>query len=377
MNKRVIVIVAVVAVALGGAAVAARWFGNPEKAAARAQQPPVRAVPVETAQAVKKTVPVRLEALGTVTPMASVAIKSRIETVIVEVHFTDGAEVAAGDLLFTLDSRAIAAQIKQVEGTLASAKAQLEQAQRDVERYTELVARNASTQVTLNNANTQLNVWSAAVASNTAQIENLRVQLSYCTIRAPIPGRISMAAVKLGNLVRPADTAALATINQMKPIYVVFGLPQRSLADVRRAIDSEAGEVRAMAPGNARPSEGRLAMIDNSVDVTTGMFTVRASMDNKDEALWPGTLVNVALTLRNEESVTVPSVAVQSGQSGPFVFVVKNGAAAVQPVKVDRVQDGEAVVVEGLSGDESVVTDGQLLLADGTRVAPRRRAAGT
>jgi hypothetical protein len=107
------------------------------------------------------------------------------------------------------------------------------------------------------------------------------------------------------------------------------------------------------------------------------MFTVRAGMDNKDEALWPGTLVNVALTLRNEEAVTVPSVAVQTGQSGPFVFVVRNGAAAVQPVKVDRVQDGEAVVVEGLSGDETVVTDGQLLLADGIRVTPRRRAAGT
>lgn len=377
MNRRVIGIVAVAAIALGGAALAMRWFGSAEKAAAQAQQPPVRMVPVETAQAVRKTVPVRLDALGTVTPMASVAIKSRIETVIVGVHFADGAEVAAGDLLFTLDGRAIEAQIKQVEGTLASAKAQLEQAVRDVERYTELVARNASTQVTLNNAKTQVNVWSAAVASNTAQIENLRVQLGYCTIRAPISGRISMAAVKVGNLVRPADTVALATINQMKPIYVVFGLPQRSLADVRRAIESEAGEVRATAPGNARASEGRLAMIDNSVDVTTGMFTVRAVMDNSDEALWPGTLVNVALTLRHEEAVTVPSVAVQTGQAGPFVFVVTNGAAAVRPVKVERVQDGEAVVVEGLSGGETVVTDGHLLLAEGTRVTPRRRAAGT
>ena len=198
-----------------------------------------RAVPVVVATAVKQSVPVRLEALGTVTTIASVAIKPRIDTEIVGVHFADGARVKKGDILFTLDSRQIEAEIKRVEAVIAGAEAQLEQAQRDVQRYTELVAKNATTQVTLNNAQTQVNVSRALAKSNKATLENLKVQLGYCTIRAPITGRISMAAVKVGNFVRQADAAPLATINQIAPIYVSFTVPQRSLPDVRAALAAE------------------------------------------------------------------------------------------------------------------------------------------
>jgi membrane fusion protein, multidrug efflux system len=188
---------------------------------------------------------------------------------------------------------------------------------------------------------------------------------------------MSAANVKVGNFVRPADATALATINQTKPVYVIFGVPQRSLAEVRQAMAAGTGKVDATVPGDAKSSPGRLTMIDNSVEMTSGMVPVRATMENEDEALWPGTLVNAALTLRVDDAVTVPSVAVQTGQGGTYVFVVKDGAAVVQRVTVARTIESEAVISDGLAGGETVVTDGQLLLANGTKVTPRptRRAA--
>jgi membrane fusion protein, multidrug efflux system len=375
MSKRAWVIAGAVALALVGAGVATRDVWSPYGAVAQAprqQAQAARVVPVDIATAVKKPVPLRIEALGTVLPMASVAIKARVESMIVGVHFSDGASVKEGDVLFTLDSRAVEAQIRQVEAVLNGAKAQVEQAERDLQRYTDLLAKNATTQVNVSNAATQVNIFGAAVRSNTANLENLRVQLDYHTIRAAIPGRMSAANVKVGNFVRPADTAALATINQTKPVYVLFAVPQRSLPEVRQAMMAGTGQVEATAPGEGKPSSGRLTMIDNSVDITSGMVPVRATMDNEDEALWPGTLVNAALTLRVDEAVVVPAVAVQTGQSGTYVFVIKDGTATVRPVTVVRTLEGEAVIGDGVAGGETVVIDGQLLLANGTKVAPRQ-----
>jgi len=315
--------------------------------------------------------PVRLEALGTVTPIASVAIKARLESVITGVHFRDGAMVNAGDLLFTLDSRQLEAEIKRVEAVIAGAVAQQQQAERDVERYNELVKKNAVTQVTLNNAQTQVNIASALAASNRATLDNLKVQLSWTSIRAPISGRISAANVKVGNFVRPADTAPLATINQIKPVYVTFGLPQGQLPDLRKALAAETASVDARAPGETRVAHGQVTMIENSVDPGTGMVLVRATMDNKDELLWPGTLVNTQVTLREEKAVIIPSPAVQVGQGGSFVFVVEDGVAKVRPVTVDRTVDMQSVITKGLTGGETVVVDGQLQLVDGTRVVVR------
>jgi multidrug efflux system membrane fusion protein len=348
---------------------------TPERASA--QQSATRVIPVEVASAVRANVPVRLVALGTVTPIASVAIKARLESVITGVHFQDGATVKAGDVLFTLDGRQIEAEIKRVEAVIAGAEAQLEQARRDVERYKELVTKNATTLVTLNNAQTQVNILNATAQSNRATLENLKVQLDYTTIRAPITGRISAASVKVGNFVRPADTTPLATINQIAPVYVSFTVPQRSLPDLRKALASETATVEASAPGETRSSSGQVTMIENAVDATTGMVMVRATMENKDELLWPGTLVNTRLTLREENAIVVPSVAIQVSQTGSFVFVVKDGVAKVRPVEVERTVDNLSVISKGLEGGETVVTDGQLLLVDGSRVAPRKpKAAG-
>lgn len=355
------------------AAVSRIW--NPEKATA--QQPPVqRVVPVEVVKADIREMPVRLEALGAVTPIASVAIKARLELAITGVHFRDGANVKEGELLFTLDGRQIEAEIKRVEAVIAGAVAQQEQAERDIARYKELMAKNATTQVTVNNAQTAVNVARSLAASNRAMLENLKVQLDYTMIRAPIAGRISAANVKIGNLVRPADTSPLATINQMKPVYVSFGVPQRQLPDLRKAIAAETASVDANIPGDDRIAHGQVTMIENTVDPATGMVLVRATMDNDDELLWPGTLVTTQVVLRQEKAVTLPSQAIQVGQNGPYVFVVENGVAKVRPVSVDRTVDMQTVISKGLSGGETVVLDGQLSLVDGVRVAPRGAKPG-
>jgi RND family efflux transporter MFP subunit len=379
MSKKAWVIGGVVVLALAGGAVATRTYWIPSGSVAQPPRGPQgpRTVPVEVAVAVKKRVPVLVNVLGTVTPIASVAIKSRIETVIVGVHFADGADVREGELLFTLDGRQIEAQIRQVEAVMAGARAQLEQAQRDVERQAELMTKNATTQVALQNARTQVNIWRATADSSAANLENLKVQLGYCTIRAPISGRASMAAVKVGNFVRPADPAPLVTINQITPVYVTFSLPQGSLPELREAIAGETATVAAVVPGDSRRAEGQVTMIENAVDAATGMVAVRATMPNAERLLWPGTLVTVKLTLREEDAITVPPTAVQVSQTGSFVFVVKDGAAFVQPVEVARVMESETVIAGGLEGGETVVTDGQLRLTNGIRVAPRRGAVGS
>jgi len=378
MKKRALVAGAVVVlVAAGSIVVATRgglWSDGAVAQATRQNGP--RAVPVEVVTAIKKVVPVRLEALGSVTPIASVAVKARVDSEITAVHFRDGALVREGDLLFTLDSRTIEAQVRQVEGLLAGAKANLEQAERDVARYTELLAKNATTLVTLQNARTQTNIFRASVDSNTAQLENLNVQLSYCKIRAPITGRASMAAVKVGNFVRAGDST-LATLIQTAPVYVTFALSQSYLPDLRQALANESASIEAIIPGDPRRASGQVTMIENSVDAPTGTVPVRATMPNTDELLWPGTLVQVLLTFRQEEAVTVPSTAVQVSQTGPYVFVVNNDIATVRPVQVARVLGSESVLASGLEGGETVVVNGQLLLSNGTKVAVRAPKVGS
>src|SRR3984893_6722698 len=339
---------------LGIAALAAfvtrsSWMGG----GASAQGPQrARAISVDLAKAQRKPVPVDVDSIGTVTPISSVALKSRVETTILAVHFEDGAKVNQGDLLFTLDARQIDAQIEQAEGMLAKDQAQLEGAQRDLRRYSDLIGKGATTQVNVDNAKTQADILIGTIKADKSALDNLKVQKSYTTIRAPFSGRISAANVKIGNFVRPADTAPLAVINQMAPVYVTFAIPQRVLVDLREAMASGGSRVIATIPGHQRSEDGKVAMVENSVDSTTGMVTVRGIMNNDHETLWPGILVNTKLVIRTEEAITVPTAAVQRSQNGNYVFVT------------------------GLSGGEDVIVDGQLLLSEGTPVAPRAPKTG-
>jgi RND family efflux transporter MFP subunit len=335
-----------------------------------------RVISVELAKAERKPVPVDVDSIGTVTPISSVALKSRVETTILAVHFEDGAKVNQGDLLFTLDARQIDAQIEQAEGMLAKDQAQLEGAQRDLRRYSDLIGKGATTQVNVDNAKTQADILIGTIKADKSALDNLKVQKSYTTIRAPFSGRISAANVKIGNFVRPADTAPLAVINQMAPVYVTFAIPQRVLVDLREAMASGGSRVIATIPGHQRSEDGKVAMVENSVDSTTGMVTVRGIMNNDHETLWPGILVNTKLVIRTEEAITVPTAAVQRSQNGNYVFVMRDGKAHVQPVNVSRTFQGNSVVATGLSGGEDVIVDGQLLLSEGTPVAPRAPKTG-
>jgi len=369
--------------ALGNKEELVNWFpplkwliGDKAVAQSPEGRPGPRTVAVEVSKAVKKKTPVILESLGNVTTMASVAVKPRVDSEIVGVHFSDGAVVNRGDLLVSLDSRAIEAQIAQAEGNLARDEALLAGAERDLRRNSELLARGAGPQLNAENSKTQVDTFNAAVKADIAALENLKVQLSYCSIRAPISGRISQAAVKVGNFVRQADTIPIATINQLAPIYVTFTVAQRALPELRVSMVETGASVEVVVPGEKRRAHGAVAMVENTVDATTGMATVRASIPNTDELLWPGTLVSVRVTLRTEDAIVVPTVAVQVSQQGNFVYVIKDNVATVTHVKVARLLGEETVIESGLNDGDVVVTDGHLLLVNGARVTVRERKAG-
>jgi multidrug efflux system membrane fusion protein len=375
MNKRFFGYAVFAVVALGGVYFAART--TPDSRGASTPARGAAGIPVRVATAAQKKTPVRIDALGTVSPMASVAVRPRIDSEIAQVHFADGALVKQGDVLITLDKRSIEAQVQAAEGIVARDQAQLEGAERDVRRYTELVAKNATPVTNLENATTQVAMYKAARIADEATLRNLRVQLSYATISAPITGRISAATVKVGNLVRSADLAPIATIIQTSPIYVAFSVPQNTLPDLRKALASESATIDAIVPGETRAAPGTVTMIENTVDAGTGMVSVRATMQNADEFLWPGTLVTARMTLREENAIVVPSSAVQVSQAGSFVFVVKDGTAVVRPVKVARNVDGEVMLESGVEAGDVVVVDGFLQLNDGAPVTIRpTRAAG-
>src|SRR5258708_33128794 len=305
-------------IALAAFATRGFWMGG----GASAQGPQrARVISVELAKAERKPVPVDVDSIGTVTAISSVALKSRVETTIVSVHFEDGAKVHEGDLLFTLDARQIDAQIEQAEGMLAKDQAQLEGAQRDFRRYSDLIGKGATTQVNVDNAKTQSDILIGTIKADQSALDNLRVQKSFTTIRAPFSGRIGAANVKVGNFVRPADTAPLAVINQMAPVYVTFAIPQRVLVDLREAMAVGESRVVATIPGHQQSEEGKVAMVENSVDSTTGMVTVRGIMNNERETLWPGILVATNLIIRTEHSLVLPTAPLQRSPTGNSVFV--------------------------------------------------------
>ncbi|MEP9378110.1 efflux RND transporter periplasmic adaptor subunit [Aquabacter sp. CN5-332] len=318
------------------------------------------------ATAVRKAMPLRVEALGTVEPLVTVTIRTRVAGRVDQVKFEDGSAVKEGDVLFVLDAREIDAQILNSKATLSKDKTQLEKALRDVDRYTGLLARSAVSQVQVEDAKTTADMQKATVQQDEANLQNLEVQRTYYEIKAPVTGRMGVSGVRPGAVIRVDDT--LATIRQIKPIYIAFGVPERYLAELRTNM-SQAGVQFRLQGSNERVSGGKVVALDNTIDPQTGTLMVRAMFENADERLWPGTLGDVTVTLRMEPNmVAVPAEAIQSGQTGTFVFAVENGAAKVKQVTVNRTVDGEAVITAGLSGGEVVVTQGQLALRNGAKV---------
>jgi multidrug efflux system membrane fusion protein len=350
------------------------WFGYQALYAPVRSQPAAGGgapgVPVAVATVARQAMPVRFEIIGTVQTIATVAVRSRVDGYIDQVLVSDGQFVKTGDVMFKLDTRSAEAQLRQARAQLARDKASLEGAERDLRRNTELVARNAGAVMNLDAAKTQVGIFEGAVGADQAAIENLQVQLDFCTIRAPIDGRVGLIAIKEGNSIK-ANDLPLATINKMQPIYVGLSLPQVDLPALKTAMDRGPVEVSVRAQGDeGAPIKGAVEFFDSAVDSSTGTIAVRAKFANDELRLWPGQYVNTSVMLGMESDVlTVPQTAVQVGQNGNYVFVIKpDRTAEVRPVKATRTVDGKSVIASGLSEGEEVAIDGQLRLGNGTRV---------
>ena len=365
-------------VAAGGWAVYGRQGGG-EAGSAAAAEKGAQSVPVRTAVVEAREMPVRVDVIGTVEPLATVAVKSRIDGLIIEVGFAEGDFVNAGQVLFRMDDRAARAQLAQAEANLLRDQAQLADAARILARNEALAERGFAAKATLDTARAAHEALKAATAAGDAQIRNLRTLLDYTIVRAPIEGRTGAQAFKLGSNVK-ANESALVTINQTRPIAVTFAVPQTELAAIRAAQAKKPLPVTVRVRGT-KPltADGTLTFIDNAVDQTTGTITLKATLANRDETLWPGQFVDVSVlveTMPNVPSVT--SAAVLVGQDGAYVFVVGHERSAeARPVTVDRTVDGVAFVSHGLAVGERVIVSNQLRLAPGSPVLIEDAPAAT
>jgi multidrug efflux system membrane fusion protein len=333
-------------------------------------QRPQAGVPVRITTAAIKPTPVEFNTIGNVQTIASVSVKSRIDAVIDQVLVKDGQFVKAGDVMFQLDSRAGQAALHQAEATLARDQAQLANAQRNANRDKSLVAKNFVSQQQFDTDSANAAALEATVKADQAQVENAKVVMSYYTIVAPIDGRVGLIAIKKGNSIK-ANDVPLATVNQIQPIYVSIALPQNNLPELRAAMANGPVTVQVRPAGDKGPPiTGKIAFFDNTIDATSGTINVRSTFDNAEQRLWPGQFVNVSVLVRTDpNALVIAPAAVQAGQNGNYVFVIKDdNTAESRPVTVDRTVGGMAVISKGLSPGEKVVTDGQLRLSTGTHV---------
>jgi multidrug efflux system membrane fusion protein len=330
------------------------------------------AVPVVTAHVVQKPMPITIGVIGTVEPSQTVSVRAQITGELTNVAFTEGDDVRKGQLLFSLDRRPLEAALKQAEANLARDIAQASNARSQAQRYEDLANRGIATKEQLETARTSATALDATVGADRATVENARVQLQYATISAPLAGRTGALMVHEGNLVRANDTTPLVVINQIAPINVSFAIPESRLPEFKNYLARGSLQLEARPPSEGvAPSRGKVAFVDNQVDPTTGTIRVKGAFANVDRRLWPGQFVNVVVTLTTDPTaIVVPTPAVQAGQQGQYVFVVKpDQTADLRTVIVARADGAETVIKEGLAVGETVVTDGQIRLVPGSRVS--------
>ncbi len=339
--------------------------GAPPRARAGAD-----AVPVAVSTVVERAMPVELRVVGTVEPAATVSVRALVGGELTGVQFREGEDVTRGDLLFTIDPRPFEAQLHQVEATLARDTAQADNAQSQLGRYRDLVARGIATKEQMDQITTSATALQATVKADAAAVENARLNLQYATIRAPMTGRTGSLMIQPGNLVRTTDTTPLVVINQISPIYVTFSVPEAALGEIRRYQAAGSLQVTAEIPGGQPVERGRISFVDNTVDRATGTIRLKGTFENAGRRLWPGLFVNVVLTLQVEpHAIVTASRAIQDAQDGKYVYVVKaDRTVESRPVTVARTIGDAAVVASGLRAGEQVVTDGQLRLVAGKRV---------
>jgi len=366
------------------------------------------AMPATVAVAIRKTVPIEVNAIGNVEAYSTVSVKALASGELMEVCFQEGQEVKKGDLLFQIDPRPFESALRRAEGNLARDTAQLHQAEANLARDT-FQARNADVQVrryedllkegvvakevfdqfrttadafeaTLQADQASVEFANAAIRSDRAAIENAKLELEYCTIRSPMDGRTGNLVVHRGNIVKANEIPPLVVITQIQPIYVSFSVPEQHLSDIKKHMAAGKLEVAATIPKEqTHAGGGVLSFIDNMVDRSTGTIRLKASFQNREKLLWPGQFVDVSLQLSTRpNSICVPSRAVQTGQSGQYVFVVKpDSTVEARVVAASMSMRGEMVIEKGLEAGETVVTDGQLRLAPGVKIKVKTNPEGT
>ncbi len=329
-------------------------------------------VPVAIAEVGAKDVPIYLDGLGTVQAFNTVTVRPQIDGQLISVAFREGQDVRAGDLLAQIDSRSVEAQLQQAQAKKAQDESLLNTARRDLERYAGLVADGYVSKQQVDTQRQAVTQAEATIKADEGGIKNARVSLGYARITSPINGITGLRLVDVGNLVTAASTAGLVVVTQIKPISVVFTLPEQALAEIRAA-DAQPLAVIALDRDNRKQlAQGELTVIDNAIDQTTGTIKIKATFANEDKALWPGQFVNVRLLVRTQKNgVVIPSAAVQRGPNGEFVYVITAAQTAEQrSITVARSDDGAALITQGLKLGEKIVTDGQYRLQPGSKVVP-------
>ena len=378
-TSRRVLIAGVLLVAVAAAGLAAYFSTDSRAREARKAPKGPPAVPVTVARVAQETVPVRLQAIGNVEAYLTVALKARVDGQIVAVNFREGEAVKKGDVLFRIDPRSYQAALRQAEANALRDRAARDQARSQERRYQDLLAKNFVSKEAYAQIRTNAETAEATAQASQAALENARLNLEYCTIRSPLDGYVGKVLLQAGNLVKANDVNPLVVINQVKPIYVNFAVPEQYLPEIRK--HNAAAPLRAdVVPADplAPHPAGRLAFIDNAVDPSTGTIRMRAQFDNEDARLWPGQFVNVTVELYQQpDAIVIPAQAVQNGPEGQYVYVVGDDMLAqMRRIKVQRTDTERAIVAEGLKKDERVVTRGQLRLGPNTRVQIGKPPAG-
>jgi len=347
------------------------YFGTEISANERKAPKGSPAIPVSVAQVTQEVVPFRLQAIGNVEAYSTVAVKARVDGQIVEVGFKEGEEARKGQVLFKIDPRPFEAALRQAEANALRDAAARDQARSQEKRYQELLEKNFVSKEAYAQIRTNAAVAEATAGASQAALDNARLNLEYGTIRAPIEGYAGKIQIQMGNLVRANDVNPLVVINQVRPIYVNFSVPEQRLAEVREHMAARQVAVEALAPGSDHAAAlGTLIFVDNAVDPSTGTIRMRARFPNKENLLWPGQFVNVSVRLFEQaDAIVIPSQAVQTGPDGQYVYVVdRNMVVDVRKITVQRTEGERAIVASGLAKGEQVVTQGQLRLGPKTRV---------
>lgn len=331
------------------------------------------AVPVILGQVQEKDVPIYADGLGTVQAFTTATVRARVEGLLLKVGFQEGQDVKEGDVLAEIDPEPFRIAVAQAQAKRAQDNAQLQNATIDLVRNQDLVTNAIVSRQVLDTARSLVDQLAATVLADQAAIDNAHVQLGYTTVRAPISGRTGLRLVDAGNIVRSGDSNGLVVITQLKPIAVVFTLPQPTLAEIQRRMSE--GELAVLAYDRDNKSllaTGKMAVVDNQIDVTTGTIKLKAVFSNDDLRLWPGQFVNVRLRLTiRAKSAVVPASVIQRGPEGVFAFVVdENNTASIRLVNVLQMDEGQALIESGLKPGEKVVVDGQYRLQAGSLVRP-------